>query len=103
MRFRQHYDFVERTVDFQATVGKLHMLLVSVRGCSLVWSRVVDLLIMHRFTLRRVTNSHAGYSTQRFVAFVLVAFRLLEARVDAAHHLSANHADLVENYQLRTT
>ena len=95
VRLRQHDNLVEACVDMKALIRQVHDLFVSLSTRLLVTHGVVDLLVENSLTLCWVADAYTRNTAENVSVFVDSGFRLLQARVDTAHHLASNHTDFV--------
>ena len=101
VRLRQNDDLSEFGIDGESTIRQENGAGIRCIDRFLMWQYVIDLLIHDRFTLSRITHAHARNATERMVVGISPRFRLRTSRIDTAHHLAADHTDLVQNEELR--
>ena len=70
-------------------------------GC-LVFSGsfIIELIVAHGVALCGVADAYAADVSEIFCSGIINSLTLMEARVDAAHSFTSDHADFVEKYEL---
>ena len=97
----EQHDPAEALVGPQADVRETRGLALPVGAAVDSGVFVVELVLAHGVALRRIADAYAADVREVFVIRRGRRLALLEAAMDATHHLAADHAYLVENNEAR--